>query len=191
MGVQVAEKHGSLKVVVYEGLKWHHRQAQEDSRLNKKKRPPNRNKAAVSHTPHVPTSAGHVHCTTQAAAPIWPPTLQACGAQSNLLDMLRLCLSTIPEADQSSLWYSHQSVVSSVSACCINRPCNATLEGVTCPASTKWVTSCPRIIWHRLVMSSTPVHPNNEESLAGSKHYLAYPFCCFCFFCLSFPLFLV
>ncbi|KAL3162473.1 hypothetical protein ABBQ32_010136 [Trebouxia sp. C0010 RCD-2024] len=42
---EVAEKHGSLKVVVYEGLKWHHHQAQEDSRLNKK-RPPNRNKAA-------------------------------------------------------------------------------------------------------------------------------------------------
>lgn len=46
--MQVAEKHGSLKVVVYEGLKWHHRQAQEDSKLNNKKRPPNRNKAAVS-----------------------------------------------------------------------------------------------------------------------------------------------
>ena len=46
-GVQVAEKHGSLKVVVYEGLKWHHRQAQEDLKLNKK-RPSNRNKAAVS-----------------------------------------------------------------------------------------------------------------------------------------------
>ena len=45
--MQVAEKHGSLTVVVYEGLKWHHRQAQEDSKLNKK-RPPNRNKAAVS-----------------------------------------------------------------------------------------------------------------------------------------------
>jgi len=36
-----------LKVVVYEGLKWQHRQAQEDSRQNKKS-PPNRNKAAVS-----------------------------------------------------------------------------------------------------------------------------------------------
>ncbi len=46
--MQVAEKHGSLKVVVYEGLKWHHRQAQEDSRQTKKKTPPNRNKAAVS-----------------------------------------------------------------------------------------------------------------------------------------------
>ena len=44
---QVAEKHGSLKVVVYEGLKWQHRQAQEDSRQTKKS-PPNRNKAAVS-----------------------------------------------------------------------------------------------------------------------------------------------
>jgi len=43
----VAEKHGSLKVVVYEGLKWQHRQAQEDSRQTKKS-PPNRNKAAVS-----------------------------------------------------------------------------------------------------------------------------------------------
>jgi len=43
----VAEKHGSLKVVVYEGLKWQHRQAQEDSRHTKKS-PPNRNKAAVS-----------------------------------------------------------------------------------------------------------------------------------------------
>ena len=43
----MAEKHGSLKVVVYEGLKWQHRQAQEDSRHTKKS-PPNRNKAAVS-----------------------------------------------------------------------------------------------------------------------------------------------
>lgn len=43
----MAEKHGSLKVVVYEGLKWQHRQAQEDSRQTKKS-PPNRNKAAVS-----------------------------------------------------------------------------------------------------------------------------------------------
>ncbi|KAA6428442.1 MAG: hypothetical protein FRX49_01318, partial [Trebouxia sp. A1-2] len=42
---EVAEKHGSLKVVVYEGLKWQHRQAQEDSR-HPKKSPPNRNKAA-------------------------------------------------------------------------------------------------------------------------------------------------
>ncbi|KAL0039084.1 hypothetical protein WJX77_007371 [Trebouxia sp. C0004] len=42
---EVAEKHGSLKVVVYEGLKWQHRQAQEDSRQTKKS-PPNRNKAA-------------------------------------------------------------------------------------------------------------------------------------------------
>ncbi|KAL0047258.1 hypothetical protein WJX82_010979 [Trebouxia sp. C0006] len=42
---EVAEKHGSLKVVVYEGLKWQHRQAQEDSRHTKKS-PPNRNKAA-------------------------------------------------------------------------------------------------------------------------------------------------
>ena len=51
--VQVAEKHGSLKVAVYEGLKWHHRQAREDSRLNKK-RPSTRNKAAVSPSPSSP-----------------------------------------------------------------------------------------------------------------------------------------
>ena len=34
--MQVAEKHGSLKVVVYEGLKWHHKQALEDFKHNKK-----------------------------------------------------------------------------------------------------------------------------------------------------------
>lgn len=45
--LQVAEKHGSLKVVVYEGLKWHHRQAQEDAKLIRKM-PSTKNKAAVS-----------------------------------------------------------------------------------------------------------------------------------------------
>ena len=44
----MAEKHGSLKVVVYEGLKWHHRQAQEDAKQTRKT-PSTKNKAAVSH----------------------------------------------------------------------------------------------------------------------------------------------
>lgn len=49
--IQVAEKHGSLKVVVYEGLKWHHRQAEEDKKITRKM-PSNKNKAAVSFHDH-------------------------------------------------------------------------------------------------------------------------------------------
>lgn len=112
--MQVAEKHGSLKVVVYEGLKWHHHQAQEDSRLNKK-RPPNRNKAAVSTTPcphvcwscalHLPSSSTHLGFSYVS---LW--------VLSSLQDMLSLSFSGISGADQSSLWCSHQSVASSVSS---------------------------------------------------------------------------
>ena len=46
--MQVGEKHGNLKVVVYGGLRWHHKQAQKDAKKKQKPPPKKRNKAAVS-----------------------------------------------------------------------------------------------------------------------------------------------